>query len=483
MPVEMQGRTAISRSVALVVLLVLGARGSAGGQLHEVAVAREGTGASVQIDCNGSFEYDSYTLQSPERFVVDLFGVTKAFATAVIPGNVYPVGQIRLAQRRSDAVRLIVDLDAPATASLERLQEGILLKFEAGRPLSPAVEIKVERRPPLSPQIEPRVESLEENTAIERYTGTPEPILAEIQSTPETTHASTVDVQNAGPPELELPISQVEPKPEAPDVEPVEAEPVEPPEAEAGSQLVDKSRSKPIELEPEKETPGPPPLQSAPAVEKPIDPEPELPEIDRGSEAMPPSQPSEAFPTADPTPPGGDVQRTEATTEPAGLAPEPIPEPVPVSEPSPPRAEPKPPAVSPRPPASPPANPQKSASEPPGRSTRGLSRERTDHLAGESLQEYSRRRRGIEAPTVRTDGRYSVLVLESSDRAEADRWRRKLAQSGERVFLNIVLESGGPSFRVLLGRFEDRGEALQAAERANRAHGFRTVVLEYRRPM
>jgi hypothetical protein len=111
-------------------------------------------------------------------------------------------------------------------------------------------------------------------------------------------------------------------------------------------------------------------------------------------------------------------------------------------------------------------------------------RTRTDGLAGESLHAYtSRQRNGAAAPS-RSEGSYSVLVLESSDRRQAESWRSRLAKAGEAAFVSIVLDpQSGPRFRVLLGRYETLAQARQTLARANRMPGIQAVVLNGRRAM
>ena len=87
----------------------------------------------------------------------------------------------------------------------------------------------------------------------------------------------------------------------------------------------------------------------------------------------------------------------------------------------------------------------------------------------------------IAAASTTLESGYAVMVLESSERAEANSWRSRLTQSGERAFIKIYLEGHrGPRFRVLVGRFDDYGEALRAVERIGSEHAVRGRVLEER---
>ena len=142
--------------ILLLALWALPVHGNVAGRLHEVVIARQPTATVVEIACAGPCEYESYGLASPERLVIDFSGVSEELVTAVVPGNVYPVSRVRVAELRSRetaATRLIVDLETRAEAEIERVPEGLLVRFRIERMEKVPVQAVLDRQP-----VAPRVE-------------------------------------------------------------------------------------------------------------------------------------------------------------------------------------------------------------------------------------------------------------------------------------------------------------------------------------
>jgi hypothetical protein len=451
---------AIARSLLLLALLAIPARASVTGRLNGVVVEQQKTGAAVRIVCEGSFEYDSYTLHSPERLVVELTGITKHFAAAIVPGGAYPIKQVRLAQLRSrstPAARLIVDLDGEASARVERVPEGVVVRFGAGPTNAPPIEIKTEWRPS-SPAPRPQLDLRIAGAATHVRHG------ARIESEPEEVPSPqpSLDVELE---ELSTSVSGSTPRT-------IEV-------AEHGSLALAALPATPVASEPE------------PAVAwEPV------PEIDPARTVEPASHPAP----------------TVASRPPAEVAPDLPTEPKPVivvasvpadaTEPMPGREIERQPSRQPAVPSTPerpapvPDEPIEqrvmSTSQSAARSARSVgsatdgapranvpTHRRSRSAAGGVHGNLTVRGGSIAAASTTLESGYAVMVLESSERAEANSWRSRLTQSGERAFIKIYLEGHrGPRFRVLVGRFDDYGEALRAVERIGSEHAVRGRVLE-----
>lgn len=77
-------------------------------------------------------------------------------------------------------------------------------------------------------------------------------------------------------------------------------------------------------------------------------------------------------------------------------------------------------------------------------------------------------------------GRWGVQVGAYPTRSEAEELARELADTGlARYVLPIRLEDRGRWFRVRVGAFRERGEAVRAARRLRQRTGRRTLVVQY----
>jgi septal ring-binding cell division protein DamX len=486
---------------------------TSGARLRNVEISSAGSGAVVVIRCEGDFEYDSFSLEAPERFVVDLPGVAKELAQSVIPGNIRPVIQVRMAQFRSlprPISRVIVDLEEPAVASVERVSGGLALRLE----------------PLITPALE---EPGGDPTRPEEVTG-PLPAAGPPASL-ETALSEPTPVEGEESPESPVPA------PGPPGGSTLLAAGDTPP-AEAGS------ASSPV-AEPPEELPGVPPGPSsdperAPALDKPEG----LTERDDDAAEEPlmilSEQPAEVL-----LPPDSDSQaevanslETAASTEirPSPEAPSDLPEAAPsgdLSEFAPERKHLAADEASPILPEQPEAEPLPGESDSQGETedepTALASAEQNaapvkpaeiadgdlpSHLPSpataperaapppdpsrlferhtrpkETLGDYLRRRRAEQSPmaarsrptsersTAGHESTYLLQVVASSNRAEAERWRSTLEAAGYRAFVSILNLPTGVVHRVLLVGFENREEARSAAERIRGTHRIPVAIL------
>ncbi|TNF78242.1 MAG: type IV pilus secretin family protein, partial [Acidobacteria bacterium] len=103
-------------------------------QLQNVEVSIADQQTMVKVLGDGEFYYSTFTLQAPERFVIDLIGVVNTAPLSTISGDGGLVDQVRVAQFKPQpelVSRVVVDLSSPAAAQVERLPDGLVLTFEA----------------------------------------------------------------------------------------------------------------------------------------------------------------------------------------------------------------------------------------------------------------------------------------------------------------------------------------------------------------
>jgi cell division septation protein DedD len=487
-----------------------------GARLRDVEISPAGSGALVVIRCDGDFEYESFSLEAPERFVVDLPGVVKELAQSIVPGNVHPVIQVRMAQFRSQprpVSRVIVDLGAPASASVERVSGGLALRLE---PLvTPAAEEAMEdptqpeeaggpslvTGPPASLEaalseatLAAGAEAPESPAPAPEPTGGAAPLAA---GDAPSTEARSASSPVAGPPEADLPTVPPEPS-----IDPERAPALDEPEglaerandvAEGPLTVLSEQPAEELlfpDSEPQAEAvspretalstetrPSPATSSDAPGV-APISDLPEsslVPERDDLAAIEAPAilpERTEAELLAGETDSGD-----EAEDEPTALA----------------SAEQNPAPVTPTevPDGDLPSNLLSPATVPERAETPlDPSRLFERHTRPkETLEDYLRRRRGERPPmaarsrpisevsTADLESTYFLQVVASSNRAEAERWRSTLDAAGYRAFVSILNLPTGVVHRVLLVGFENREEARSAAERIRGTHGIPVAIL------
>jgi type IV pilus assembly protein PilQ len=109
------------------------AAGQPATELRDIDVVRIDDSVVVRIMGDGEFSYQTLSLESPYRYVVDLAGVANYAPHGTYDGSGgEPVEQVRVAQFKSqpDPVsRVVVDLAYPVTPELVGLPDGLALSF------------------------------------------------------------------------------------------------------------------------------------------------------------------------------------------------------------------------------------------------------------------------------------------------------------------------------------------------------------------
>jgi type IV pilus assembly protein PilQ len=98
------------------------------GQVSAVSVVAGASGAQVHIAVGPGVPFTHFTLESPNRVVIDLAAAEVALRARAYDGIARgSVVNVRISQYRSDTVRLVIDLDAAHTYTVSREDAGVVL--------------------------------------------------------------------------------------------------------------------------------------------------------------------------------------------------------------------------------------------------------------------------------------------------------------------------------------------------------------------
>jgi len=241
----------------------------------------EGAGEVIHVLGDGEFYHSSFSLENPDRFVVDLVGVVNAAPQAAVSVGGSLVDRVRLAQFKSQPeliARVVIDLSSAATPEIVSDGGGLSLRFGAGATTTLAEDLMVESA--VDEYVEPASEEAmggdEAMAAAPTYA---EPAAEEVwEAAPEAAE------EIAEEPAYEEPAYQ-EPVYEAPaaaepmDEEPVAAEPMD--EGPAAAEPMDEEPAaaeplyeEPVAAEPMYEEPAGEGVYEEPVYEEPMYEEP-----------------------------------------------------------------------------------------------------------------------------------------------------------------------------------------------------------------
>ena len=122
-----------------------------------MAIEVESEGALVRVIGDGEFYHSSFTLENPDRFVVDLVGVVNAASQGSLAVGGLLVDRVRVAQFKSDpelVARVVVDLSRAAVPAISSGGGGLTLDFSA----SPATTLAEDLRVPEPAYADPEAE-------------------------------------------------------------------------------------------------------------------------------------------------------------------------------------------------------------------------------------------------------------------------------------------------------------------------------------
>jgi type IV pilus assembly protein PilQ len=91
------------------------------------------TGPELTIEAIGAMRFSSFTLQDPERIVIDLEGASESTARSHYSVERGGIASVRSSEQVAGVVRVVVHLDHPAAHSVSVVPEGILVRVDNGR--------------------------------------------------------------------------------------------------------------------------------------------------------------------------------------------------------------------------------------------------------------------------------------------------------------------------------------------------------------
>ncbi|MCB1056188.1 MAG: type IV pilus secretin PilQ [Acidobacteria bacterium] len=103
--------------------------------LEGVEVVSTLGGTTIRVAGDGEFSYESFQLENPARFVVDLTGVVNASSRSTVPVASNTVQRVRIAQFKPfpDPVsRVVFDLEGGQQPVVRRTDAGLLVSFGSG---------------------------------------------------------------------------------------------------------------------------------------------------------------------------------------------------------------------------------------------------------------------------------------------------------------------------------------------------------------
>lgn len=147
-------------------------------RVQEVTVEEDGAATAIHVRGDGEFDYSTFRLSDPDRFVVDLAGVVNGLTDGYFSVGANNVEQVRVAQFRGHpdpVMRVVIDLDGQAIPSIERRADELVLTFGSPAPQRVA-EVAAEA---------PQLDSRPADVAVERTAEAAVESAAEPEAEPE----------------------------------------------------------------------------------------------------------------------------------------------------------------------------------------------------------------------------------------------------------------------------------------------------------
>ncbi|HSQ59268.1 MAG TPA: AMIN domain-containing protein [Acidobacteriota bacterium] len=121
--------------VALPLLLMLAAAPALGATVKSISLKEAGGGTQVVVEADAPINYHDFTLEAPDRIVIDCPGATLAFAERTWAGrdgsNVKSVRATEMGWGQDTGTRIVVDLSKPVSYGVSQLGNNVVVAVEA----------------------------------------------------------------------------------------------------------------------------------------------------------------------------------------------------------------------------------------------------------------------------------------------------------------------------------------------------------------
>jgi hypothetical protein len=137
------GRIAALITLAAVLFSPVTARATAqGGLVERILVLTPTAGLEIRILARGFTDAFLFTLEGPNRIILDVYGADRTTAAPTMAVEKAGVSRIRSSQYEAGVVRIVIDVASPwPTYSMKRSPEGFVFFFPADLPGPPAVDV------------------------------------------------------------------------------------------------------------------------------------------------------------------------------------------------------------------------------------------------------------------------------------------------------------------------------------------------------
>jgi type IV pilus assembly protein PilQ len=130
--------------VALPLLLLLAAAPAFGATVKSIALKDAGKGTQVVVESDAAINYHDFTLESPDRIVLDCPGASLAFTERTWAGregsNVKSVRATEMGWGKETGTRIVIDLASPASYGVSQVGNNIVLAVETQAPPDAATD-------------------------------------------------------------------------------------------------------------------------------------------------------------------------------------------------------------------------------------------------------------------------------------------------------------------------------------------------------
>lgn len=134
--------------VALPLLLMLAAAPAFGATVKSISLKEAGKGTQVVVEADAPINYHDFTLESPDRIVLDCPGAALSFTERVWAGrdgsNVKSVRATEMGWGKETGARIVLDLEQPASYGVSQVGNNIVIAIEASSPVVEAPSSRAE---------------------------------------------------------------------------------------------------------------------------------------------------------------------------------------------------------------------------------------------------------------------------------------------------------------------------------------------------